>query len=272
MERGGYGRVYQTIIRNKNISAAAKGLYAYLASFCGTSNECFPGVDMILQEMGMSRDTFYRHINALVAAGVVEKHQIVGEGGKFGRTVYKIVHEVRIHNFPDTKNEESENEDTDFSTADNKDTNNNNILKNNNIKNNSNKKYTCPELKESPPDQNTDLSGILLPLVDRTDYNVPLSKIQKWKDAYPAVDVEQELKRMISWLDANPQKKKTRRGVDRFITTWLSKEQDKGGRYRNSDWQQSASKARPTGFSNFQQRDYDMDDLERQLLEAQKGE
>ena len=36
--------------------------------------------------------------------------------------------------------------------------------------------------------------------------------------------------------------------------------------------QQSGSRAKPTGFSNFEQRDYDVDKLEQQLLDAQKGE
>ena len=84
----------------------------------------------------------------------------------------------------------------------------------------------------------TALSGILLPLVDKTDYNIPLSKIEKWKEAYPAVDVDQELHKMAVWLDSNPQRKKTRRGIDRFINTWLSREQDKGGIYRNANRQQ----------------------------------
>lgn len=93
----------------------------------------------------------------------------------------------------------------------------------------------CPELKALPSDS----SGILLPLVDKTDYDVSLSKIEKWKAAYPAVDIEQELRRMSAWLDANPKRKKTRRGVDRFITSWLGREQDKGGIYKNSSRQQA---------------------------------
>ncbi len=95
----------------------------------------------------------------------------------------------------------------------------------------------CSELKDSEPES----SGILLPLVDKTDYNIPLCKIEKWKEAYPAVDVKQELKRMIAWLESNPQKKKTKRGIDRFINTWLSKEQDRGGIYRNTGRNQSQS-------------------------------
>ena len=33
---------------------------------------------------------------------------------------------------------------------------------------------------------------------------------------------------MKAWCDANPSRKKTRRGVKAFIVKWLSKEQDKG--------------------------------------------
>lgn len=119
--------VYQDVTRNNNISAAAKGLYAYLSSFCGASDECYPSVEMILREMGMGRDTFYRHINALVAAGVVEKRQTVNDGGKFGRTIYRLTHGVVISDFPFTQNE-----DAVLPTTENKETKNNTINNNTN--------------------------------------------------------------------------------------------------------------------------------------------
>lgn len=97
------------------------------------------------------------------------------------------------------------------------------------------KEDICSEPKVSEPDP----SGILLTLNDKTVYDVPLSKIEKWKIAYPAVDVEQELRKMGAWLDANPTKRKTKRGIDRFINTWLAKEQDRGGIYRGNQRQQS---------------------------------
>ena len=92
-----------------------------------------------------------------------------------------------------------------------------------------------PELEAHEPKS----SGILLPLIDKTDYDVPLSKIEGWEKAYPAVDIKQELRKMAAWLESNPQRKKTRRGIDRFINTWLSKEQDRGGIYRNAQRQQA---------------------------------
>ena len=101
MKKGAYGIVYQDITRSDKITPAAKGLYAYLASFCGSSDECYPSVNLILKEMGFSRETFYKHVNALVAAGVVEKKQI-NENGRFGRVVYKVLHEVKIIDLPYT--------------------------------------------------------------------------------------------------------------------------------------------------------------------------
>lgn len=229
-KKGGYGVVYQDVTRNRNISAAAKGLYAYLSAYCGGSDECYPSVETITKEMGMVKDTFYRHINALVAAGVVEKRQIVNDNGKFGRTVYRLTHEVIITDYPITKNRDTVNRETY-----NLETKNNNTKNNNN--NNNINIIVCSESEKSAPNP----SGILFPLNDKSFYDVPLEKITLWKEAYPAVDVEQELKRMIAWLDSNPTRRKTRRGITKFINNWLSREQDKGGTYKNSECSQKAS-------------------------------
>lgn len=80
-----------------------------------------------------------------------------------------------------------------------------------------------PEAAPSPQ------SGICIPLNDKSVYDVPLDKIDIWKTTYPAVDVEQELRKMVAWSHSNPTKRKTRRGVDRFINSWLAREQDRGG-------------------------------------------
>lgn len=84
---------------------------------------------------------------------------------------------------------------------------------------------TCSEPEKSAPTP----SGILLPLVDKSVYDVPQEKITLWRETYPAVDVVQELRRMIAWLDSNPSKRKTRRGIERFINNWLARTQDSGG-------------------------------------------
>lgn len=70
---------------------------------------------------------------------------------------------------------------------------------------------------------------ITLTLNDKSEYPVYKSDVEAWQNLYPAVDVLQQLRNMKGWLDSNPKRRKTRTGVKRFITNWLSREQNKGG-------------------------------------------
>lgn len=70
---------------------------------------------------------------------------------------------------------------------------------------------------------------ITLPLNDKSNYSVSNSDVQHYKILYPAVDVEQQLRSMLGWLEANPSRRKTRTGIKGFITKWLNKVQDRGG-------------------------------------------
>jgi hypothetical protein len=83
---------------------------------------------------------------------------------------------------------------------------------------------------------------------------VKFDAIETWKRLYPAVDIEQELRNIEGWLLSNPQRRKTERGMPNFITTWLSKEQDKGGRKPQGDIhaqnQPSGRKESPSGARN----------------------
>jgi hypothetical protein len=70
---------------------------------------------------------------------------------------------------------------------------------------------------------------IQLPLADGSTYPVPVPDIEKYQGLYPAVNVHQELRNMVGWLDGNSTKRKTSRGIKRFVTTWLCNKQDNGG-------------------------------------------
>ena len=87
--------------------------------------------------------------------------------------------------------------------------------------------YSCaePETVSAPP-------IISIILNDKTTFDVSAEDYNRWCELYPAVDVMQELRKMVGWCDANPAKRKTRRGIKAFISSWLAKEQDRGGRYR----------------------------------------
>lgn len=95
--------------------------------------------------------------------------------------------------------------------------------KNERMKEDINKDISSESNKFAPPG-----SGILLPLVDKSNYDVPIDKITMWEQAYPGVDVKQELYKMRAWLESNPTKQKTARGINRFINLWLDREQNSG--------------------------------------------
>ena len=70
---------------------------------------------------------------------------------------------------------------------------------------------------------------ISLPLNDGSFYPVSQEQCHEWAGLYPAVDVIQQLRGMVGWLNANPSRRKTKRGINAFVNRWLSKEQDRGG-------------------------------------------
>lgn len=83
---------------------------------------------------------------------------------------------------------------------------------------------TEPENSASVP-----AAVIELILNDKSAYPITQIDIDEWQELYPAVDILQELRKMKGWLDSNPTKRKTSRGIKRFVTSWLAREQDKGG-------------------------------------------
>lgn len=82
----------------------------------------------------------------------------------------------------------------------------------------------CPE-PEPAPDREQVIS---LTLNDRSEFWIYGDQVEQWSQLFPAVDVLQELRKMKSWLDSNPSRRKTKRGILRFVNSWLSREQDKG--------------------------------------------
>lgn len=120
----------------------------------------------------------------------------------------------------------------------------------NDSENDSDKKYICAEpLQDSPPEPE-EPPVISFILNDKSRYSIKQAQVDEWSGLYPAVDVMQELRKMAGWLDANPNKRKTARGILRFVNGWLAREQDKGGSKK-----QVASPEQETSF--------DLDEYER---------
>ena len=73
--------------------------------------------------------------------------------------------------------------------------------------------------------------------------------LQNWKMTYKKVDVENEILKMKEWCLSNPGNRKTKSGIRRFITSWLSRA-DKDEKAANNN---RTSKAPASGTQEAEQ-------------------
>lgn len=96
-----------------------------------------------------------------------------------------------------------------------------------------------------------------IPLNDGSEWKCTLQEYEEFKRLYPSVDIKQEFRNMRGWCNNNLTKRKTQRGIHKFVNGWLARQQDSG-----------KTQSKPVSkFSNFESRNYDMNSLERMLTE-----
>lgn len=92
---------------------------------------------------------------------------------------------------------------------------------------------TLHKIKDSSAEASSAPSAICLPLNTGTEFQVFAEAVTEWQSLYPGVDVLQELRKMRGWLLANQQRRKTDRGIRKFINAWLSRAQDESSNKLN---------------------------------------
>lgn len=65
-----------------------------------------------------------------------------------------------------------------------------------------------------------------LPCVSGEPYPISAADVAEWRKAFPGVDVFQQIGAMRSWLIANPTRRKTLRGMRKFVVSWLDRRQN----------------------------------------------
>lgn len=93
-------------------------------------------------------------------------------------------------------------------------------------------KHTQPSYSSSSSYSYSKRKKLLVPTAGKIqlsaegDWSPEVSdRIQKWKDSFPGIDVEAELKKAAVWARANPKNKKS--NWERFLVNWLNRTQDR---------------------------------------------
>lgn len=101
--------------------------------------------------------------------------------------------------------------------------------------------YVCTELQNStvpPADEKIEKAPAVVPaliLNDGTEWIPDQSDVDGWEKVYPAVDICAEFGRMREWCKSNPKRRKTARGIRRFVTNWLDGEQNRPRKKQKTD-------------------------------------
>lgn len=71
----GYGKIYKSVMRGRNLPLLAKTIYAYFCAYAGCGCQAFPKREKILSDLQINKDTFTKHLNLLVEGQYISKER-----------------------------------------------------------------------------------------------------------------------------------------------------------------------------------------------------
>lgn len=80
---------------------------------------------------------------------------------------------------------------------------------------------TCPEQTSFASEPVMDLPPLILK--DGSRFHISQTHLKEFVDAYPDVNVRDQILKMSQWLKTNPTKRKTKNGIMRFINSWIAR-------------------------------------------------
>ena len=85
----GYGIVAKIVMKDEDITAQAKALYALITSFASNGNTYMPSRDKLIAWLGIAKNTYYKYFKELKVAGLITVTQ-KNSNGSFGVNTYTI--------------------------------------------------------------------------------------------------------------------------------------------------------------------------------------
>lgn len=87
----GYGVVPKLVMQDNTLDVKAKAIYAYLCSYTGKGDCCYPTVDKICSDLNISLNTYKKNISLLKQMGYINITQVKDSNGKFSFGVYSVM-------------------------------------------------------------------------------------------------------------------------------------------------------------------------------------
>ena len=204
----------------KDLKASDKVVFSVIRDHLGENSTSWPGIRTLSQNTGLALSTVVESVRRLEAKKVlkVEHH---GNGKSSHYSISKSV----------LKSERSGNKA--------------------HRKPNTGAPKTGTEAHRKPEPNYTDSlnktttnTSFAFVLQSKKLWHLPQAKLDEYTKAFPNLDVEAEFRKASQWLIDNPSKRKTARGMTRFLGGWLGRAKPKPEPKRGDlDWLPSEEEA-----------------------------
>jgi hypothetical protein len=173
-------------------------VYAYLSSFAGSGEvrTAFPSIAKILDDLGVSKDSFYKYRKELEDAGYITVKQEKNDDGTFKNNIYYI-EAVPCPKTSETDEPFPKIPDTDFPDTEISDTNKNKSFKSNTLNIKARKKEERADASlPADPFGHLEKEYMLLQEIARRVFGLPRAEQvdteslwQHWHDRFPQYDL-----------------------------------------------------------------------------------
>lgn len=264
----GYGFSPQVVMRDTRLTAEAKAIYAYMASFAGANLTSFPTIQLQLHELGMSPKRYYKHRKYLENFGYITIQRTTTrlESGKVVRDKNIYI----LEQFPVEKNKENFDNNNSKKGMKSKElqgrqngevekvqvqkcASNSNSFKSNN--------FNINNISSSNKEDIEEEVKIVSNICKENNFKLSLKEIKNILLSFP---ISKLIKAIITATSVNT-KINNCNGYIMAILNDMDKSKNINIITKNNDNINKSNLPNPNAH-NFTQRDYDFDSLENQLL------
>lgn len=87
----GFGIIPKMVMRDREISCGAKALYAYICSYAGNGETAWPGRELIIKDLNISKNTYNSYLNELKTRDYIRTQQERSKTGVFMHNIFILV-------------------------------------------------------------------------------------------------------------------------------------------------------------------------------------
>lgn len=187
----------QELTANKELKASDKIIFAVILDHMGGKSYCWPGTQRLMSKTGLSRQTVINSIKQLEKAELL----IVNRQGNGKVNRYKTSLETRpVEDLNQSKNHTTTSLETRPEPV-----------------------YKLDRNQTKPDLTNQTTTEFSFPLRGEGQWGLTAGKLKELEEAFPDKNVTTEIAKAKQWLIDNPTRRKTHKGMSRFLNNWLER-------------------------------------------------